>query len=71
MTFTLGGPGHLDEHNHLAEAFVLSSRYESIAAAIAALPASGGTVIIPPGVHTLDSAIAASQPNLRLIGSGA
>lgn len=71
MTFDAGQEGHVTEHNRLASAFVLSSRYTSIAAAITALPSSGGTVIVPPGDHILSAPIETSQPNLRIVGSGA
>lgn len=42
-----------------------------IAAAIAALPASGGTIVIRRGTYTLTVPLAIARSNIRLLGEGA
>jgi len=43
---------------------------EKIDAAIAALPASGGTILISPGTYTFATTIALADKNVHLTGSG-
>lgn len=53
--FVRGQSGHVAEHNHLSVGTFVSSRYASIQEAINACAAGGGgTVYIPPGVHTVE-----------------
>lgn len=80
-TFTLGSPGHLNEHNRLAAAFELVTRHgavgdgstddsTAIQAALDAIPASGGVVAFPPGVYRIGTKLTADQRGLVVMGFG-
>ena len=53
-----------------AGATIDASQYESLQAAIDALPASGGVVMIPPGKHEITEPLRVKTGDTRIVGAG-